>query len=654
MNIDELVINSIRFLSVDAVEKANSGHPGMPLGTAHIGYILFDRILRYNPENPKWVNRDRFVLSNGHGSMLLYSLLYLYGFDLTLEDIKNFRQLGSKTPGHPESFLTKGVEATTGPLGQGIANAVGMAIEQKHLGAICNKLDEPILDYKVFCMVGDGDLMEGISYEAAALAGHLNLDNLFIIWDNNHITIDGDTSLAWSEDVLRRFENVGFKVRHIEDGYDIGLLENTIKELLTNQTKPVFLSVRTHIGYKSIKQDSAEAHGAPLGKEAIAKLRESLNWPYEPFHIPQEVLDYTRRKVEEGRILEQKWQEKLLKYKETHKDIVDILTKNINLENVISHIPRFTEDMATRQASGKVLNAIAPHMPTLFGGSADLHESNNTYIHNEGDFEATNYYGRNIHFGIREHAMGAIANGMAYGGITTPYVATFLVFSDYMRPSIRVAALSKLHVIYIFTHDSIGVGEDGPTHQPVEHIPSLRLIPNLWVMRPCDANETAYCWELALKRKDGPVALILSRQKLKTLDRTKYTKENMAKYGAYVLSGAPNQEFTIIASGSEVGLALALQDKLAENGIQSSVVSAPCLELFEMQDEAYKNEVIPKNTKHIVIEAAKGDIWYKYVNKDALVISMETFGKSGKGPEVMKHFGFDEEYIYQKVKEKWM
>lgn len=652
MNMDELVINSIRFLSVDAVERANSGHPGMPLGTAHIGYILFDKILRYNPENPKWPNRDRFVLSNGHGSMLLYSLLYLYGFDVSLEDIKNFRQLDSKTPGHPEFHITKGVEATTGPLGQGIANAVGMAIEQKHLSAICNK-EEPILDYKVFAMVGDGDLMEGISYEATALAGHLNLNNLFIIWDNNHITIDGNTSLAWSEDVLKRFENIGFKVGHIEDGYDIELLEKTIKELLIEQTKPIFLSIRTHIGYKSQKQDSASSHGAPLGKDVIQKLREDLNWPYEPFHIPKEVLDYTRRKIEEGKALEHAWNEKLSIYKEKYPDVYKILTKNIDIDEVCAYIPRFEEDMATRQASGKVLNTIYRYMPTLFGGSADLHESNSTYIHNEGDFSASNYYGKNIHFGIREHAMGAIANGMAYGGLITPYVATFLIFSDYMRPSIRVASMSKLHVIYIFTHDSIGLGEDGPTHQPVEQLSSLRLIPNLWVMRPCDANETAYCWELALQRKDGPVALILSRQKLKTLDRNIYEKEDMARYGAYVISKGINPEYTIIASGSEVQLAIALQETMLKEGMKASVVSAPCLELFNMQEETYKNQIIPKDTKHIVIEASKGDIWYKYVNKDALIISVEDFGKSGKGEEVMKYFGFDVESIYNKVKQKW-
>ncbi len=653
MGIDELIINSIRFLSVDAIEKANSGHPGMPLGTAHIGYLLFDKILRYNPENPKWVNRDRFVLSNGHGSMLLYSLLYLYGFDVSLEDIKSFRQLDSKTPGHPEAHVTRGVEATTGPLGQGIANAVGMAIEQKHLSSICNKMEEPILDYKMFAMVSDGDLMEGISYEAGALAGHLKLDNLFIIWDNNRITIDGETSLAWSEDVLKRFEAFGFRTEHIEDGYNLELLEKTIRELLKDQSKPVFLSVRTHIGYKSLKQDSSSSHGSPLGKDAVAKLREDLNWPYEPFHIPSEVLEYTRRKVKEGKNLEGEWYGRLLKYKEHHKDVYDILTKNINIEEAITNMPRFKEDMATRQASGKVLNAIYNYIPTLFGGSADLHESNNTYIHNEGDFSSTNYYGKNMHFGIREHAMGAIANGIAYGGITTPYVATFLIFSDYLRPSIRIAAMSKLHVIYIFTHDSIGVGEDGPTHQPVEQIPSLRLIPNLWVLRPADANETAVCWEMALRRKDGPVALILSRQKLKTLDRDVYAPANMVKYGAYTLYKDENPEYVIIASGSEVGLAIGLKDKLRQDDKGASVVSAPCLEIFDKQDEVYKNRVIPMNAKHIVIEAAKDGLWYKYVNKDALIIAMDDFGKSGKGDDVMKHFGFDVDSIYSKVKQRW-
>lgn len=651
-HIQEKVINSIRFLSVDAVEKAKSGHPGMPLGAAHIGFLLFDKFLRYNPKNPRWLNRDRFVLSNGHGSMLLYSLLYLYGFDLTIEDIKNFRQIDSKTPGHPEFHITKGVETTTGPLGQGIANAVGMAMAERHLEALFNKEDIKIINNRVFVIVGDGDLMEGLSYEAASLAGHLELSNLIVIWDNNKITIDGKTDLAFTEDVLKRFEAQNWYTIHIEDGYNLKLLEEAINKAL-NQNKPSFISVRTHIGYGSPLQDSEKSHGAPLGKENVLKTRENLNWPYEEFHVPFEVLEYTRRKVEEGQKLNEEWDRLFESYKEKYPDLARILKEEPNFEEAFNEIEDFNEDMATRQAFGKILNRVYKKIPRLFGGSADLHESNNTYIHNEGDFERYNYLGKNIHFGVREHAMGAILNGMAYYGYFIPYGGTFLVFSDYMRPSIRLAALSKLRVIYVFTHDSIGLGEDGPTHQPVEHIPSLRLIPNLFVFRPADANELKFCFLKALERKEGPSALVLSRQKLKTIDRKTYKSARLATMGAYRLKGVEDPDIVIIASGSEVNLALEVLALLENDDIKADVVSAPCLELFDKMPKDYKEEVIPPYSKKVVIEAAKGDIWYKYGGQESLIISMESFGKSGKAEDLFKHFGFDKDSIYKKIKERF-
>ncbi len=651
-HIQEKVINAIRFLSIDAVEKAKSGHPGMPLGAAHIGFLLFDKFLRYNPKNPRWLNRDRFVLSNGHGSMLLYSLLYLYGFDLTIEDIKSFRQIDSKTPGHPEFHITPGVETTTGPLGQGIANAVGMAIAERHLEALFNKEDMKIINNRVFVIVGDGDLMEGLSYEAASLAGHLELSNLIAIWDNNKITIDGKTDLAFTEDVLKRFEAQNWYTVHIEDGYNLKLLEEAINKAL-EQNKPSFISVRTHIGYGSPLQDSEKSHGAPLGKENVLKTRENLNWPYEEFHVPFEVLEYTRRKVEEGQRLNEEWDKLFESYKEKYPDLAKILKEEPNFEDIFNEIEDFNEDMATRQAFGKILNRVYKKIPRLFGGSADLHESNNTYIHNEGDFERYNYLGKNIHFGVREHAMGAILNGMAYYGYFIPYGGTFLVFSDYMRPSIRLAALSKLRVIYVFTHDSIGLGEDGPTHQPVEHIPSLRLIPNLFVFRPADANELKFCFLKALERKEGPSALVLSRQKLKTIDRKVYKPAKLSTMGAYRLKGVEDPEIVVVASGSEVSLALEVLALLEKDGVKGDVVSAPCLELFDKMPKDYKEEVIPPSSKKVVIEAAKGDIWYKYVGQESLIISMESFGKSGKAEDLFKHFGFDKDAIYKKTKERF-
>jgi transketolase len=502
---DWLLINTIRFLSLDQVERAKSGHPGMPLGASHIPYIIYDRFLKFNPKNPKWFNRDRFVLSAGHASAMLYSLLFVMGYDLSLEDLKGFRQLGSRTPGHPESFLTPGVEATTGPLGQGIGNAVGMALAEKFLADKFNSEGFPIIDHYTFALVSDGDLMEGVSCEVAQLAGHWKLNKLVVIWDNNKVSIDGPTSLAWSEDVLKRFDAFGWFVQEVEDGYDLAELEKAIKRAMEQGEKPSFISVRTHLAYGSPKQDDASAHGAPLGKELALQTKKNFEWPEEEFFVPEEVWSYREEKIKKGELLEREWNTLFEKYRESYPELARLLEKSLNKdweEDYRELLPEFKDAMATRQASGKVLASISKAIPTLFGGSADLSESNNTYLHGEGDFPQ----GRNLHFGVREHAMGTILNGMAYHGGIIPYGGTFLVFSDYMRPSIRMASLSRLQVIYVFTHDSIGLGEDGPTHQPVEQLSSLRLIPNLWVLRPADPNEVSVAWYIALKRKDGPTA----------------------------------------------------------------------------------------------------------------------------------------------------
>lgn len=656
MSRDDLLINTIRFLSVDQVERAKSGHPGMPLGASHIAYLIYDRFLKFNPKNPGWINRDRFVLSAGHASAMLYSLLFVMGYDLTLEDLKSFRQLGSKTPGHPENFLTPGVEATTGPLGQGIGNAVGMALAEKYLSSYFNRDGFPIIDHYTFALVSDGDLMEGISCEVGELAGHWKLNKLIVIYDNNKVSIDGPTSLAWSEDVCKRFSAFGWYVQHIEDGYNLQEIEKAIKRALDQKEKPSFISVRTHLGYGSPKQDDASVHGAPLGKENALQTKRNFGWPEEDFYVPEEVYAYREERIKRGMELEKEWNEIFNAYKQAYPELADLLIRAFRKdwgEDYKKAIPTFSEPMATRQASGKVLNAIAKHIPVLFGGSADLSESNNTYLHHMGDFSAENPTARNIHFGVREHAMGAILNGMAYHGGILPYGGTFLVFSDYMRPPIRLASMVGLQVVYVFTHDSIGLGEDGPTHQPVEHLSSLRLIPNLWVIRPADANETAIAWDMAIQRREGPTALILTRQKLPLIDRSKYASAEGIRKGAYTLldcEGLP--ELIILASGSEVHPALEAGERLKQEGIKVRVINMASFEVFESQPEEYKNSLLPSEVKkRVAVEAGRGLCWYRYVGLDGLVISLETFGKSAPGDVLMEHFGFTTEKILKRIKE---
>ncbi len=655
--IDQLVINTIRFLSVDQVEKAKSGHPGMPLGASHIIYLIFDRFLKFNPKNPEWINRDRFILSAGHASAMLYATLYMFGYDIDIDDLKQFRQLGSKTPGHPENWLTPGVEATTGPLGQGFANGVGMALAERYLSAYFSREGFPVIDHYTYVLCSDGDLMEGISYEAAALAGHWKLNKLIVIWDNNHISIDGDTNLAWSENVLERFSALGWDVHHIEDGYNLDLLEKTI-EKARKSDRPSFISVRTHIGYGSPLQDSSKVHGAPLGTEKVIETKNRFKWPLQEFYVPKEALDYTRRHVQLGMEKEKEWNNLFERYKQEYPDLAKELIEAFNREwsfDWYEKLPKFDQPMATRKASGKVLNVMADHIPTMLGGSADLSESNNTVLVNYPNFEANSPTGRNIHYGVREHAMGAIMNGMAYHGGILPYGGTFLIFSDYMRPPIRIAAMVGLQVIYVFTHDSIGLGEDGPTHQPVEQLSSLRLIPNLWVIRPCDANEVKVAWKVALQRKDGPTAIVLTRQGVPTLDRSVYPSEENLEKGAYILSdceGTP--DVILMATGSEVHVALGAKDILEKKGIKVRVVNFPSIELFELQSEDYRKSVLPEEVKRrVVIEAARGVCWYKYVGQDGLIVSMETFGKSAPGKTLFEHFGFTPENVADKVINKW-
>jgi len=651
--LDELVINTIRFLSVDQVERAKSGHPGMPLGASHIIYLIFDRFLRFNPRNPEWINRDRFVLSAGHASAMLYATLYMFGYEISLEDLKRFRQLNSITPGHPENWLTPGVEATTGPLGQGFGNAVGMALAEKFLSAHFNRKDYPVIDHYTYVLCSDGDLMEGVSYEAAALAGHWKLNKLIVVWDNNRVSIDGSTSLAWSEDVLSRFSALGWDVYHIEDGYDLDKLEDALRRARESD-KPSFISVRTHLGYGSPLQDDPKAHGAPLGRENVEETKKRWGWPLQEFYVPEEALAYTRRHVELGRKRESEWNSLFSRYQERYPELAQELLRAFERDwsmEWVDKVPPFDKPVATRKASGKVLNVMADHVRTLLGGSADLSESNNTYLMNYPDFSAENPKGKNVHYGVREHAMGAIMNGVAYHGGVLPYGGTFLVFSDYMRHPIRVAAMAGLQVIYVLTHDSIGLGEDGPTHQPVEQLPSLRLIPNLWVIRPCDGNEVKVAWKVALRRKDGPTAIILSRQTLPVLDRSVYPSEENLEKGAYVLSdpeGTP--DLILMASGSEVHTALSAAEILRERGIGVRVVNFPCMELFELQDEEYRESVLPKSvTRRVAVEAARGVCWYKYTGTDGVVISVESFGKSAPGGEVFDFFGFTPEKVADRI-----
>ena len=657
--LDQLCINTIRMLAVDAVEKARSGHPGMPMEAADIGYVLWTRFLKHNPANPKWPNRDRFVLSAGHGSMLLYALLHLTGYDVSLEDIRQFRQWDSITAGHPEYGLTPGVETTAGPLGQGFSNAVGMALAQEYLGQYFNRPGYPLVDHYIYAMVSDGDMMEGIASEAASMAGHLGLGRLIYIYLDNRITIEGNTDLTFTEDVGLRFQAYGWHVQKV-DGYDLPQIASALGEAQQEKERPSLIIARTHIGYGSPnKQDKASAHGEPMGAEEAKLVRERLNWPETLFHIPDETLTHCRTCLDKGRELEAEWTRLLDAYAKEYPDL-GRQWKECHEgkwpEGWEEALPRFKPDdgpIATRSASGKVLEAVAPWLFGLLGGSADLAPSNKTFVKGLGVIK-TDQCGRNIHFGIREHAMGGILNGMALSQALVPYGGTFLVFADYMRPAIRLAALMKLRVIYVLTHDSVAVGEDGPTHQPIEQIASLRVIPNLVVLRPADANETAAAWQLALNRQDGPSALILSRQKLPVIDQTSFASAEGLHRGAYILAEAPQgtPEALIIATGSEIHIALAAYEKLVQQGVAVRVVSMPSWEVFEAQEADYREEVLPAKVKaRLAVEAAVPMGWERYVGHEGRVIGIDRFGASAPGAVVLEKFGFTSEAIIEAVRE---
>ncbi len=650
--LDQMCINTIRMLAVDAVEQAKSGHPGMPMGTAALAYVLWTRFLRHNPAHPKWPGRDRFVLSAGHGSMLLYSLLHLTGYDLTLDDLKQFRQWGSRTPGHPEYGLTPGVETTTGPLGQGFANGVGMAIAEAFLAERFNRPGHTIVDHYTYAIVSDGDLMEGVASEAASLAGHLQLGKLIYLYDDNGISIDGSTDLTFTERVSKRFDAYGWHVQAIADGNDVTAIDTALKAAQAERTKPSLIIVHTHIAYGSPgKQDTAEAHGAPLGAEEVQRTKAFFGWPQEPsFYLPDEALAHFRTAVERGRAWEAQWQARFDAYAAAHPELAAEWSRELRGElppGWEARLPTFkAEDgmMATRVASGRVLNAIAPTIPNLIGGSADLATSNNTLLRGAGEFSPQNRAGRNLYFGVREHGMGAILNGLALHGGVIPYGATFLIFSDYMRPAIRLAALSKLPVVYVFTHDSVGLGEDGPTHQPIEHLAALRVMPQLTLIRPADANETVVAWRVALTHRHGPVALALTRQNLPIFDRTQMASADGVEQGAYILLDAAGAtpDLILIASGSEVELAVDAHQQLAHHDVQARVVSMPSWELFEQQSPAYRDAVLPPSVrKRLAIEAGVPQGWHDYVGPEGDIIGLTRFGASAPGSVALEKLGLN-------------
>jgi transketolase len=652
-------INTIRFLAVDAVQKANSGHPGMPMEASDLAYVLWTKIMRYNPNNPQWLNRDRFVLSAGHGSMLLYAMLYLTGYNLTLDEIKIFRQWNSQTPGHPEYNCAPGVETTTGPLGQGFATGVGMAMSERFLANRFNKQGFPLVDYFVYSFVSDGDIMEGLSSEAASLAGHIGLGNLIYIYLDNRITIEGPTDFSLSEDVGRRFDAYNWHVQHV-NGYDLAGIEESIQQAKEEKLKPSLIIARTNIAYGSPnKQDSADAHGAPLGEEEVVLTKRNLQWPETPaFFVPEDVLLHFRQAVKRGQEREKEWVSLWEAYKKTYPESAhewENMHKDPDPSQWESSLPLFKPEdgaVATRSASGKVLQAVAPHIPGLIGGSADLAPSNNTFLKDFGEFKNTS--GRNIHFGVREHAMGAILNGIALSGALIPYGGTFLVFSDYMRPAIRLAAMMRLPVIYVFTHDSIGLGEDGPTHQPIEQLSSLRAMPNLMVIRPADAQETVEAWKIALSRRDGPTALILTRQKLPIINRDRYAKATGLQRGAYVLADAPGSEpeLILIGTGSEVPILLSAYEQLIDKGIRVRVVNLPCWELFKMQSKDYHEEVLPSHVNaRLAVEAGCPYGWERFTGAHGKIIGIERFGASAPGEELFQQFGFTVEYVIENAKE---
>lgn len=668
-DLDDLCINTIRMLSADAVQHANSGHPGMPMGAAAMGYTLWTRFLKHNPHNPKWFDRDRFVLSAGHGSMLLYSLLHLTGYDLPMEQIQRFRKWGSQTPGHPERGHTPGVEVSTGPLGQGFGNGVGMAIAEAWLGARYNRPGHKIVDHYTYAICGDGDLMEGVTQEAASLAGHLRLGKLIYLYDQNHISLAGATGLDFTEDVARRFEAYGWHTRSVADGNNIGDISSAIQEAQAETRRPSLILVRTHIGYGSPhKQDNFSAHGNPLGEEELKATKIALGWPAtEMFYLPPDAVAHFREAVQAGAVLEQMWQAKVAAYREAFPAEAAEFERIVNghlPDNWQADLPKYTTSdkaIATRAAGGAALNALAKRLPNIIGGSADLNPSTDTALKGLGDFQPSeaegpgtlgavggewSYAGNNVAFGVREHAMGAAVNGMAAHGGVLPFSATFFTFSDYMKPAIRLGALSRLKAVYVFTHDSVGVGEDGPTHEPVEHLAGVRAIPELTVIRPADPTETVQAWVFAIEH-DGPTLLVLTRQAVAHLDRSRAISAEVAK-GAYVLSesGGDSPDVILIGTGSEVQLCVAAQEMLRASGVGARVVSMPSWDLFEAQDEAYRESVLPKRIKkRVTIEAGASLGWRRWAGDEGAVIAVDRYGASAPGEEIFKHLGITAEHV---------
>lgn len=660
--IDQLSVQTIRMLSIDQIEQANSGHPGLPMGAAPMAYVLWAKYMKHQPTNPHWFNRDRFVLSAGHGSALLYSLLHLFGYPLSLDDLKQFRQWGSLTPGHPEVKHTPGVEATTGPLGQGIATAVGMAMAEAHLAKRFNRDGYPIIDHFTYVLCSDGDLMEGIASEACSLAGHLRLGKLICLYDSNDISLDGETSYAFTEDIQKRFEAYGWQYLRVEDGNDLDAIGQAIEEAQKDLSRPTLIEVRTIIGFGSPNRaGTSEVHGKPLGRDEVEEVKKAYGWTYaEPFTVPEEVRKHFSSIQSRLAQYEEEWNRLMEQYQKQYPELARQLKQAIHgelPEDWTKNLPKYKPEdkpIATRAASGAALQALSKSVPFLVGGSADLASSNNTLMKDAGVFQAEDYSGRNIWFGVREHAMGAALNGLLLHGGVRAYGGTFLVFSDYLRPSIRVAALSKLSAIYVFTHDSIAVGEDGPTHEPIEHVPSLRLIPNLKVVRPADANETIAAWEYALRQKENPVALILTRQNLPHLEGTAKVDSQVIEKGAYIISEAADGKLDgcIIATGSEVSLAIEAQKKLLQSGIHVRVISMPCRENFDRQSEEYKESILPKKVRaRLAVEAAHPMGWDRYVGDRGAVIGIDHFGASAPGGLLMEKFGFHVDHVVQKMKE---
>jgi transketolase len=672
--LDQACVNTIRLLSVDMVQKANSGHPGLPMGAAPMAYVLWTRFLRHNPRNPGWWDRDRFVLSAGHGSALLYSLLHLTGYDLPLAEIKRFRQWGSRTPGHPESHVTGGVEASTGPLGQGVSNALGMAIAEAHLAARYNRPGHEIFHHYTYVLASDGDMMEGVQSEASSLAGHLGLGRLVVLYDNNHVTLSASTPIAFTEDVAARYRAYGWHVQELEDGNDLDAIERAIRNARDTRDRPSLISVQTVLGYGAPdKQGTFHAHGSPLGADEVRKTKQNLGWPLEPpFHIPDEALAHFRGALDRGHELEQAWRAMFDAYARAYPDLCRELERRFSARlptGWSKDLPVFPADakgMGTRKASEAVLQDVAHSLPEVMGGSGDLDPSTYTWLKEEGDFESPaqaqqgaqglvgggwGYAGRNIHFGVREHAMAAAVNGLAYHGGFIPFAATFLVFSDYMRPSLRLSALARLRSIFVFTHDSIGLGEDGPSHQPVEQLASLRAIPNLLVIRPCDANETRWAWQTAIEQRDRPVALVFTRQAVPTLDRSIFAPAELLRRGAYVLNPSDDaHDVVLIASGSEVALIVAAEPRLRQAGVGARLVSMPSWRLFQEQPAEYRESVLPAAvTARLAVEAGSPLGWERWTGPSGAVIGIDRFGASAPGDVVFKEYGFTVDHVVNRA-----